>query len=45
MKGTKQKFFGACFQTLIEHKYAGLLEQKMPLAQSAGKYVKNGVTI
>ena len=24
---TKQKFFGACFQALIEQKYAGLLEQ------------------
>lgn len=25
---TKQKFFGACFQALIEQKYAGLLEQE-----------------
>jgi len=25
---TKQKFFGACLQALIEQKYAGLLEQQ-----------------
>ncbi|MEA3230705.1 MAG: ISKra4 family transposase [Thermodesulfobacteriota bacterium] len=25
---TKQKFFGACFQALIEQKYAGLLDQE-----------------
>ena len=37
---TKQKFFGACFQALIEHKYAGLLEQEYAPCPQCGKMCK-----
>jgi len=38
---TKQKFFGACFQALIEQKYAGLLEQEYASCPQCGKMCKN----
>ncbi len=34
---TKQKFFGACMQSLIEQKYAGLLEQEYAPCPKCGK--------
>jgi hypothetical protein len=37
---TKQKFFGACFQALIEQKYAGLLEQEYAPCPQCGKRCK-----
>ena len=37
---TKQEFFGACFQALIEQKYAGLLEQEYCLCPQCGKVCK-----
>ena len=37
---TKQKFFGACFQALIEQKYAGLLEQEYAPCPKCGKMCK-----
>ena len=37
---TKQKFFGACFQALIEQKYTGLLEQEYALCPQCGKRCK-----
>jgi len=37
---TKQKFFGACFQALIEQKYAGLLEQEYAPCPHCGKRCK-----
>jgi len=37
---TKQKFFGACFQALIEQKYAGLLEQEFAACPQCGKQCK-----
>jgi len=37
---TKQKFFGACFQALIEQKYAGLLEQEYAPCPQCGKLCK-----
>ena len=37
---TKQKFFGACFQALIEQKYAGLLEQEYSPCPQCGKVCK-----
>ncbi|MCP4217521.1 MAG: ISKra4 family transposase [bacterium] len=37
---TKQKFFGACFQALIEQKYAGLLEQEYAPCPQCGKICK-----
>lgn len=37
---TKQKFFGACLQTLIEQKYAGLLEQEYVPCPQCGKMCK-----
>jgi len=37
---TKQKFFGACFQALIEQKYAGLLEQDYAPCPQCGKKCK-----
>jgi hypothetical protein len=37
---TKQKFFGACFQALIEQKYAGLLEQEYAPCPQCGKVCK-----
>jgi hypothetical protein len=37
---TKQKFFGACFQSLIEQKYAGLLEQEYAPCPHCGKRCK-----
>jgi len=37
---TKQKFFGACFQALIEQKYAGLLEQEYAPCPQCGKMCK-----
>ena len=38
---TKQKFFGACLQALIEQKYAGLLEQEYAPCPQCGKMCKN----
>ena len=38
---TKKKFWGACFQALIEHKYAGLLEQEYAPCPQCGKMCKN----
>lgn len=38
---TKQKFFGACMQALIEQKYAGLLEQEYAPCPKCGKMNKN----
>jgi len=37
---TKQKFFGACFQALIEQKYTGLLEQEYAPCPQCGKMCK-----
>jgi hypothetical protein len=37
---TKQKFFGACFQAVIEQKYAGLLEQEYAPCPKCGKVCK-----
>jgi len=37
---TKQKFFGACFQALIEQKYAELLEQEYAACPQCGKLCK-----
>jgi hypothetical protein len=37
---TKQKFFGACLQALIEQKYAGLLEQEYAPCPQCGKTCK-----
>lgn len=37
---TKQKFFGACFQALIEQKYAGLLEVEYAPCPQCGKMCK-----
>ena len=37
---TKQKFFGACFQALIEKKYAGLLEQEYAPCPKCAKRCK-----
>jgi len=37
---TKQKFFGACFQALIEQKYTGLLEQEYASCPQCGKMCK-----
>jgi hypothetical protein len=37
---TKQKFFGACFQALIEQKYAGLLDQEYAPCPRCGKMCK-----
>ncbi|MBW1960998.1 MAG: hypothetical protein JRJ04_06055 [Deltaproteobacteria bacterium] len=37
---TNQKFFGACFQALIEQKYADLLEQKYAACPRRGKRCK-----
>lgn len=37
---TKQKFFGACFQALIEKKYAGLLDQEYAPCPQCGKMCK-----
>lgn len=37
---TKKKFFGACFQALIEQKYAGLLEQEYAPCPQCGKVCK-----
>jgi hypothetical protein len=37
---TKQKFFGACFQALIEQKYTGLLEQEYVSCSKCGKMCK-----
>ena len=37
---TKQKFFGACFQALIEQKYAGLLEQEYAPCPKCAKRCK-----
>lgn len=37
---TKQKFFGACFQALIEQKYAGLLEQEYAPCPKCAKMCK-----
>ena len=37
---TKQKFFGACFQALIEQKYAGLLGQEYAPCPQCGKIYK-----
>jgi hypothetical protein len=37
---TKQKFLGACFQALIEQKYAGLLEQEYVSCPKCGKMYK-----
>ncbi len=37
---TKQKFFGACFQALIEKKYVGLLEQEYAPCPQCGKVCK-----
>ena len=34
---TKQKFFGACFQALVEQKYAGFLEKKYAPCPQCGK--------
>lgn len=38
---TKQKFFGACFQALIEQKYADLLVQEHAPCPKCGKMCKN----
>jgi len=37
---TKQKFFGACLQALIEQKYSGLLEQEYAPCPQCGKTCK-----
>ena len=37
---TKQKFFGACLQTLIEQKYAGLFDQDYAPCPKCGKRCK-----
>lgn len=37
---TKKEFFGACFQALIEQKYAGLLEQEYAPCPQCGKVCK-----
>lgn len=37
---TKQQFFGACFQALIEQKYAGLLDQEYAPCPQCGKMNK-----
>jgi len=37
---TKQKFFGACFQALIEQKYTGLLDQEYAPCPQCGKMCK-----
>ncbi|MFP4087226.1 MAG: hypothetical protein ACLFUL_10595 [Desulfobacteraceae bacterium] len=37
---TKQKFFGACFQALIEQKYAGLLDQEYMSCPQCGQMCK-----
>jgi len=37
---TKQKFFGACFEALIEQKYAGLLKQEYAPCPQCGKMCK-----
>lgn len=37
---TKQRFFGACFQALIEQKYAGLFEQEYAPCPKCGKKCK-----
>jgi len=37
---TKQEFFGACFQALLEHKYADLLEQQHAPCPKCGKMCK-----
>ena len=37
---TKHKFFGACLQTLIEQKYAGLFDQDYALCPKCGKRCK-----
>jgi hypothetical protein len=37
---TKQNFLGACFQALIEQKYAGLLEQEYAPCPQCGKMCK-----
>jgi hypothetical protein len=37
---TKQKFFGACFQALLEQKYAGLLAQEYAPCPQCGKRCK-----
>jgi hypothetical protein len=37
---TKQKFFGACFQALMEKKYVGLLEQEYAPCLQCGKVCK-----
>ena len=37
---TKQRFFGACFQALIEQKYAGFLEQEYAPCPKCGKVCK-----
>jgi len=37
---TKKEFFGACFQALIEQKYAGLLEQEYAPCPQCGKECK-----
>ena len=37
---TKQKFFGACLQTLIEQKYAGLFDQDYASCPKCGKRCK-----
>ena len=42
---TKKKFWGACFQALIEHKYAGLLEQEYALVRNAARCAKTGAAI
>jgi hypothetical protein len=43
---TKRKFFGACFQALIEQKYAGMLNQQYAPCPKCGKMCKkrrNGI--
>jgi hypothetical protein len=37
---TKKKFFGACLQTLIEQKYAGLFDQDYAPCPKCGKQIK-----
>lgn len=40
---TKQQFFGACLQVLIEQKYAGLLEQEYAVCPQCGKRCKKRI--
>jgi hypothetical protein len=37
---TKHKFFGTCFQALIEQKYAGMLNQQYAACPKCGKMCK-----